>query len=109
MVHTSVGISAAANREMAWHPVYSTGLSKEHHMVGREWTLALAFLWLPISAGCRGQFTDENVPEKIVTQDEMKELYESQKRIAELGVKGVNAPGTRRTQRAPDSGQENGR
>lgn len=40
-------------------------------------------------AGCGG-YTNENTPVKVVTDDEMKEMAETNKKIAEMGgLKGV--------------------
>ena len=40
-------------------------------------------------AGC-GEYTTENTPVKVVTDDEMKDMAETNKRISEMGgLKGV--------------------
>ncbi|MBL8849026.1 MAG: hypothetical protein JNG89_05055 [Planctomycetaceae bacterium] len=63
-------------------------------MTMRSWTwLLIAVLASSGFTGCGG-YTTENTPVKVVTDDEMKDMAETNKKIAEMGgLKGfVPAP-----------------
>jgi hypothetical protein len=61
-------------------------------MVSRSRILVLALLGLPVWVGCGG-YTDDNVPEKVITKEEMDQFHEAQRRFGELGgARGLGAP-----------------
>jgi hypothetical protein len=53
-------------------------------MTKRSWNWFLVAALVACFAGCGG-YTNENTPVKVVTDDEMKEMAETNKKIAEMG------------------------
>src|SRR4051794_25489428 len=61
------------------------GAEQEISSMQQRWTIVLGFaLVVGGFAGCGG-YTNENTPVKVVTDDEMKEMAETNKKIAEMG------------------------
>jgi hypothetical protein len=53
-------------------------------MTKRSWNWLLIAAVVAGFVGCGG-YTNENTPVKVVTDDEMKEMAETNKKIAEMG------------------------
>ena len=69
-------------------------------MVSRKWILILSLFGSGLSAGCGPAVTDENVRERVVTHQELEDMQAQQKRLIELGVKGLSPPGNGQTNAA---------